>query len=492
MKRIINVIILFVSVVLFGSCKKFLELEPTTNVKFENSIVDLNSMRTALLGSYSQLKNFNYYGKNVLLLPDLLSDNLFVSVRNSGRGVAHNDYRIISTDAYARDLWTQCYAVSANASFIIQKAEGITVLEAEKAEKNQILGEAHALTGIAYFDLLRFFAQPYSYTANADHPGVPVLKKVNSSISNLDFPSRATVKEGYDWVVSNLTAALAIMPDDIIIKGKSSPTTKTRFSKTAVKGLLARVYLYMGRWEDARKLADEVILSKKYTLLESAKLVEGFKEKNNSENLFEVAFSQTENSGSDMLSYGFNQSGYGDAMATEDLYNLYKDTDQRKKFINKSVRSKAEDPAYIVTKYSNITNYNENHKVIRLAEIYLIRAEALARLNNFADAQKDLDVIRKRGDLTVELSTETGTALIDKILVEKRKELAFEGHRLHDLTRNNLKFIKYVSPLTVGKPTSSVVDFPGRDKLHYRTILPIPQREIDANPSLAGQQNKEY
>ncbi len=490
-KNIITISLLLLGTYFLQSCKKFLELEPTTSVNFDNSIVDLNSMRTSVLGAYSQFKDFNYYGRNAFLMPDLLADNLFISVRNGGRAVANNDYQSISTDVYSRDLWTQAYRVAANANFVLQKAPGISVLESQEVEKVQLIGEAHAITALAYFDLLRFFSMPYQYSPNGSHPGVPLVKKVSGSISNLSFPARSTVKEGYDLVLENLITANGMMPLNPVNKGVVT-SSKTRFSKTAVQALLSRVYLYMGNWPEAIRWSDSTILSNKFKLLTTDKLVDGFKEKSNSESLLEIAFSQTDNQGTDMLSYFFNQSAYGDALVTANLYNIYKASDERRKFIFKSKRSKAEDPAYIVTKFANVTNYNENHKVIRLSEVYLNRAEAYAQIGEYLKAQKDLDLIRQRAEPSAIVSTEIGELLIDKILLERRKEFAFEGHRLFDLIRNNRKFTKFLSPLTVGKPTEMEVDFPQRDELHLRTIFPIPQREIDANKSLVGQQNKGY
>ncbi|RYG13754.1 MAG: RagB/SusD family nutrient uptake outer membrane protein [Chitinophagaceae bacterium] len=128
-----------------------------------------------------------------------------------------------------------------------------------------------------------------------------------------------------------------------------------------------------------------------------------------------------------------------------------------------------------MTKYNNTTTFEEGVKVIRLSEVYLIRAEARAKqTGKDALAAADLDVIAKRGDASAATTTATGTALQNLILEENRKEFAFEGHRLFDLTRHKLAFTKHrTGGITIAIPANS-----------NRTVLPIPLAEMNANPSM--------
>lgn len=479
---------------LFTACgKSFLEIDPMTEVSTENAIKDVASMRTSIVGTYSRLKPYEYYGRNTVILPELMSDNVYISSRNSGRLVAFGNYTPIPSESNLRDQWRRMYITAANASMLIQKGEVLTIPESQMNEYNQILGEAYTIRALNYFDLLKMYAQPYHYTAGATHMGVPIVKVLPVSLSELVYPGRSTVKEGYDWIVDNLQKAIEIMPDRLIINGSNS-TKKTRFSLNGAKALLSRTYLYMGQNELAAQLATEVIDSKQYTLLTSANLVTGFKSLNSSESIFEVAFDQTNNIGNDVVAALYSQSSYGDALATAELYNLYDANDARRGFIRVGSRSSAENPAHIVNKYENISTYNEHIKVIRLAEVHLNRAEAYAKMGPAyeAQAQADLNLIRKRANPNAADLSLTGQALLDEILVERRRELAFEGHRLFDLTRNNRSFTHYLSPNIVDRPNSFLVDYPGRDPNHLKLILPIPQQEIDNNPGLVGQQNEGY
>lgn len=142
----------------------------------------------------------------------------------------------------------------------------------------------------------------------------------------------------------------------------------------------------------------------------------------------------------------------------------------------------------LIQKFPRNDTQDDNVHVLRLSEMYLIKAEAHAQLNEDTDAQQALDVIIHRAleipvpPDTLPVSTETGQALQDKILLERRKELAFEGFRLFDLTRHGITFNKYRQdgdPIEINAPAN-------------RTILPVPIDEINVNPNIANQQNPGY
>src|SRR5690606_35943942 len=144
--------------------------------------------------------------------------------------------------------------------------------------------------------------------------------------------------------------------------------------------------------------------------------------------IFEIINSAIDRPSTDGIGYFFEQAGYGDGLATKDLYDIYSSTDVRKSLIQQGVRPSAENPAYFVLKYPNgYVTMDDNIKVMRLSEVYLIRAEARAELaltdNSYtAGAQADLNVIVQRADLNAADFSQTGPALIDRILVERRKE----------------------------------------------------------------------
>lgn len=463
---------------LSASCKKsFLELDPKQQQDANMVIKDLPGTRAAITGTYSLMQSLTYYGRHAVIVPDLMSDNLFISAVNQKRYLALDQYITITTDGTSGDLWKQLYRVAVNANLLIAKASANEYPDADKAEAQFIIGEAYAIRALAYFDLMRFFALPYNATADGSHLGVPLV--VESGIDNTKIinPKRNTAKEVYTQIIADFNTAMSLMPKSPV-GFKSS--MRGRISYYGAKALLSRVQLYKGDWAAADSLATDVIAKGGFSLLPRGTMIEDSKKQNSTEAIFEIQYNILDNLGSDALVNFLWQSGsYGDGLATEDLYNAYAATDERRSFITKGVRKNGENPAYLITKYTNTTSYEEPTRVIRLAEVYLIRAEARAHEGLDGLAAADVDVVAGRADASWVPVTATGDALKTIILNENRKEFAFEGHRLFDLTRNKLGFTKYLTNRTITI-----------DKTDKRTILPIPQSEMNANINM--EQNDAY
>lgn len=484
MKNKIFVIILFISVAAFAgsSCKKsFLELKSEQSTDAEVAIIDIPSMRAAINGVYDLMQDDSYYGRTFTLLPDLMADNDYISSQNAGRYLDYDTYSTTKGDSYARDAWNQMYRIIVNANFIIQKGTPLEVPDDDKAEQTAIIGEAYTIRALVHFDLCRLFAQPYNFTADAGHPGIPIVTKSSTSIEDLIKPLRNSVKEVYDTVINDLQTAIDMLPKTV--PGKSS-SYKGMITLNAAKALLSRVYLYKSDWANAEDMATQVIESGQYHLLPGSSLVTDFGMADNSETIFEIQYSEIDNEGTNSLAYIYNQAGYGDVIATKNLYDQYSADDSRRGFMvigNRNSRG-GEKNVPLVVKYNNNDNiYSANIKVIRLAEVYLNRAEAAAHLNQDSLAREDLKKIAMRGDPGVVIDPSlSGQPLIDRILLERRKELAFEGHRLFDLTRNGLSFESYLS----GGETIQI-DYP-----NDKAILPIPEAETNVNTNI--QQNAGY
>jgi hypothetical protein len=485
MKRIKYSLYILAAVLISGTaCKKsFLEIDPQQNTDVAQSIVDVSSMRAAVNGIYSLLQSANSYGRSATLFPDLMADNAQISVLNANRYLPQDQYTVASNDGMVSSLWNNLYAVVANANLVLQKGEALAVPAVDTAEKRRLLGQAYALRSLGYFNLVRFFSQPYNYSADASHLGVILTLQTATEKSGAVAAPRSTVKQTYDQIIKDLDSAMSKMSADTTVTAASS---RTRFNYFGAQALLSRVYLYKQDYAKVIDLTTKLLDKKKYTLLTRVNFVADLKKQNNVESIFEVANTLTDNLGNDALGYFYSQGGYGDAIATDTMYKIYKSTDIRRDFVTRSRRTGTggENPANIVNKYANL-NFDENLKVLRLAEIYLNRAEAYANSNQEDLARADMNTIIGRSDtdpasqLTAAV---TGPALLTAILVERRKEFAFEGHRLFDLTRTKQTFTK-----TRRGTITFIVNSP-----ENRTILPIPQREMDANPQLAGQQNPGY
>ncbi|RYZ51511.1 MAG: RagB/SusD family nutrient uptake outer membrane protein [Chitinophagaceae bacterium] len=203
------------------------------------------------------------------------------------------------------------------------------------------------------------------------------------------------------------------------------------------------------------------------------------------ETIFEVVFDLVGNIGNNSLASFYDQVGYGDALAAQALYNLYSPTDVRRSLILAS--SPTRGNVKVVNKYPNTSQPDKDEvKLIRLSEVYLIAAEAAYHTNNENLARDYVDAIATRRDPDFTGYTESGPALLQAILTERRKELAFEGHRYWDLARYNQDVVR----VNLGGNYSGVpLVIPAG---YFRRLLPIPQSELDANPNIRDEQNPGY
>lgn len=473
MKRNINYIISGLALMLMltmVSCKKsFLELNPYQSVANEQAIQNLGDFESSVTAVYNGLSSANHYGRYFILTPDVMADDVKQNAQ-ANRAKEYAEYVAFADHFIAEGMWATMYSTINSANAIINST--VSVPTAVQAKKDHIVGEAYALRGQIFFDLVRLYAQHYTFTSGGSHPGIPLV--LSFDITN--EPSRATVKEVYDQIISDMTKAISMM-SDVSRNGRKSLLTKT-----AVKALLARVYLYKEDFDNAIAMANDVISSNKYQLVSNANYyTQLFVNNFSSESIFEIANTPTDNRGSDALGGMYNVTGYGDYLPSQDLVSLIPTNDARYAiFTNDPVLSGAYAP-FRMSKYPSNQGLN-NTKVIRLAEVYLIRAEANARKTTpgTVSAQNDVTLIRQRGLPSALPVVAVGSALVDEVMLERRKELCFEGQRLWDLMRHKKNIVRT-------NCTSSIctITYPNN-----RVILPISQDELDANPNMT--QNPGY
>jgi len=443
---------------LFSSCsKEFLDNPPSTSIDANDAFKSDADVLTALTGTYAGLRVSTLYGRAIPLLGDLMADNVFVSTRNSGRYTGHNAYNYVVNNADVLGVWQNSYTVILRANNIINSNPTITVA----ANVNQYKGEAYALRALAYFELIQYFARPYTDDPNG--PGVPIVTTFDIDKK----PARATVAAVYDQITADLDKAFTLMT--------LKPTT-ARFSKYAALALSAKVNLFKGTPASlalAYSQSQSVIASSGTTLLTTAGFTAYWANTaaqvgNAQETLFEVVSDQIDNAGFDELAYFYDQLGYGDGLTSKAFYDTFSTTDVRKSLIQVGTRSRAENPAYIVRKYQDIAKFGTK-KVLRLSEMYLISAEAAYGLGNVAGATTSLQTLVTQRDPAAPV-VETGATLFERIITERRKELAFEGDRFPTL--NRLK-------RDITGRTGAVASVP---YTNFRRVFPIPQAELDRNP----------
>ncbi|WP_461130727.1 RagB/SusD family nutrient uptake outer membrane protein [Spirosoma aerophilum] len=445
-----------------GSCKQsFLDLKPYDSLPAADALRTEADLSTALNGMYSTLRNANLYGRTIPFIGDLSADNIYLSANNSGRYPQQYQLAVSVQNADIQNTWTLAYTTILQANNIInsQVASSVAV--------SQYKGEALTIRALMYWELVKLFAKPY--TTDPASPGVPLVLTYDQSLR----PARNTVKEVYTQITTDLTQAFTQMAGT---RPNSSYVTKY-----AAEALLAKVYLYQADYTNALKSAQDVIASGGYKLLPSENLnaywANPTPRTDKAETIFEVSVDGVANVGFDALANMYNQAGYGDGLVTTDLYNLYSATDARRGLIISGAGTKAGAGTYVVNKYQNVTNNadKDDIKVIRYADVLLIAAESAARTGSEATARTLLNQLAQNRDPSFAGYTVSGGDLINTIITERRKELAFEGDRFDDLNRLNL-------PLTRNDQyPASARTIPAGD---YRRVNPIPQVELDANKQI--------
>lgn len=474
---------------MFGasSCgEDFLNLQPQQSVADANFLKNVDDFRTAILGAHDQLQNSDWYGRYFLLVPDVMGEDIKQNA-SANRAKEWAEYNGTSVDFIPNEFWAELYEGINIANQIIN-AEYTAPTPEVQAEVDHIKGQARAIRGLAHFDLVRLFAQHYTFTAGGGHVGVPIVTEYNVAAK----PARNTVAEVYTQVIDDLTAGYNGMTLD--------PPNAGYMNKIAAAALLGRVYLYMDDFSNAEAWSTTAITEATAagkSLVANADYPTMFLDGNSSEALFEINMILVDNNGSDHLGGMYKESGYGDYLPSNILFTLL-DTLNTDDIRGKGAMWLA-DPnltgifgSVRVNKYPSAgsTIATDNLPIIRLSEVYLNRAEARAKLGtNDAGARDDANMlINLRTNGFNALTTESGQALVDAILDERRRELYAEGHRIFDISRNQLDMDRQDAADPANCTSITCFEAYPND----RFILPIPLDELSANPQIENDQNPGY
>lgn len=455
MKNLIFKISLFVITFTFIQCSTD-DLEPTLEqIKdTDTSINKVDDLDGILKGALNRMTQSNYYGRDFIIYDEIRGDHVFAN-GSSGRFQTEGSLEYIPSNN--RGIWTRAYAVIGSCNIIINT--DLAKLEGKESDGKHIQGQALLLRGLAHFDLLRQYGQQY---AGGGTLGVPYITEFKGD--NLT-PARNTVSETVANIYKDFEAAYNMM-SSTFSDDKQFP------SKYTAKALESRLALYMGEWSKAEAAAKIVLDSGKYTIAKSTDYVGSFATDGGSNSIFELAFSDVDNVGINGLGYIYRGNNYGDIEVLPHVKTIY-DTvaDIRYGILG-----------YEGKKFRNMGKYPElnswdNVPVIRIEEVLLNYTEALLEQGKNAKALTEINKLTaERG-----IPAYTGTLTKDQVLVERQRELIFEGFRFFDLTRTG-KGIPIVDPLQNIKNA-----IPAND---HRFALPIPLVEIDANSNL--EQNPGY
>jgi starch-binding outer membrane protein, SusD/RagB family len=459
-------------VMMLTSCSKgFITKSPDASLLTSDALNNTSALQAALTGAYNELTQVAVYGRDFPVIGDLMADNTYVQLKNSNRYISQYNYSVTAEDAVPGEVWPGCYAAILRCNQIINSSLTGTDVDPIKAQ-------AYAVRALMYFKLVTYFATPY--TTDTSALGVPLVL----TYQPFALPTRNSVGEVYTQIVSDLKAAIPIAP---------SYSNSVTLSQYAIEALLDRVYLYMGDYTDAESTANDIITNSGFTLVTPSGFLAFWGDPGIHSDLVEVMFEVDEdvlvNNGFDALG-GIYVNGYADIYCSSQLFNLYSATDVRAQLIDSGTTATGTF-AYVVNKYPNAQNSDpDNPKVIRLAEVYLIGAEAAARNGDVTNAQLWLNTLLKQRDPVFTGYTDVGQALVNDVILERRKELAFEGDRFFDLNRLGLPIDRVQNAGAIQAGSNNVnLTIPWPDP---RRLAPIPEAEIQANANIASQQNPGY
>ncbi|WP_214225173.1 RagB/SusD family nutrient uptake outer membrane protein [Pedobacter sp. B4-66] len=460
MKNLKYIIVLLTAVSTLISCKKFLTIDPINAVSDENPIFDKTSSETALRGVYRQLASTGYYGEGYVTLGYFPSGDIKNLTTGGAANLVNVNFR--ADDTNFNTAWSAIYITINRANNVISKVPKVQDPLLTQQLKDQYVGEAKFIRALAYFDLARAWG------------GVQIVLEPTTSLENRREVKRSTLNETYAQVLKDLEDAEQLLPNTL---------NRIRATKRTVWALRARLHLYKKEWALAEEYATKLInLSSDYTLIKPYSAWFAGNAVGTSESVFELEYSAINPSAiRAQMQHPTNGGTYRYA-PNDRFVQLLNDPNisgGRKALIgsvtqggttiwfgNLYYRLPATDPAYI----------------FRIAELYLIRAEAKAHLDNLsatAGALFDLNKVRERAEILPSTALTQADILL-AIENERRVEFAFEAHRWFDLARTG----RAKAVLEALDQNTHVED--------YEYLFPIPITQIqldhslDPNPGYSG------
>ena len=461
-----KVLLALLSMILITACTDdFLDKEPTNYATQTNIFTTAQGVKSALVGCYSDFQDYNYYGRNFILIGDIYADNAKLSAQNTGNFSSFYNLSVTADDQDLKGFWSIAYKIINNADNIIKACQ-----DSSRNDLNETIhGEALAIQSLAYFDLLRMFANKSSFSTE----GIPIAS------DTIPYPSRTSVRDIYALIINDLLQAETLL--------ENADVTPFRFNKYSVEAFLTLVYVPDNQRTKAIETAEKLIATNQYSLLTTENYMASWSQESSTESIFSIAMSATDNPGTNSIGHMLSPDGYGGIVPSEDLLSLYSNSDIRTAFIKK--RSEK-----FFIKYPGREGIGtDNVPVLRLSEIYFVLADCyLVKMQETTDVatqteyyQKALAIMEqltKRVDASCVLSNLSATDLYLKVQEEYRKEFAFEGKRFFQLKRSVFSF-----GIERTDCNSTVCSVPNPS---YLFAFPIPTAELNANNNL--KQNQGY
>jgi hypothetical protein len=457
---------------LLFSCSEKLDIRPKQSIDAEAALTTPDNIQATLIGAYLTARSANIFGSQFNEYSELYAttgDMIFIGTYQQPR--EFEDKEATVTNSYVSGTWIDGYQLINICNTLLDE-ETLAILDDE--DKSRIEGEARFLRGWVMFEMIRYFGLPYEPGQANSQPGIPIILTPTKDVSDAVKVARNTVAECYTQIIADLVAARDLLP----------PSNDVYATNWAARAVLARIYLQTGQYSAAATEANFIIQNGPFALVGHP--LQAFNNTSNSpEDIFALQNNVASNTSWLSVMYAsLNGMGRGDYEIQQVFLDKFNPADLRGMFQEDTEESYTIDNItmmYYMGVGTIINNggintakwgdYYANIPLIRLAEMYLIRAEA-----NFEDTgadigprtpTQDINTVRARSNAPLY----TGTVTRQQIRDERYFELCWEGHRLHDLKRWKVNIGSY--PYNAGN-----------------LILPIPFREMEVNDLLV--QNEWY
>ena len=436
----------------FSSCSKILDVPSPNSVEDANVFTSLSGLLNARIGMYSTLQDRNYYGGSFPLISECYTDN---GTTGGYDVIDLNEiaYRAVTpTNLYVQNIYIAIYNTIYTANKIINNIDKVPNVPDD--QKSNILGEALFVRALGNFDLLRLYGQHWDRTSDF---GIVILTTTDSILASVP---RSKVEASYQQIFADVNQAISLL---------NTFDGNQYISPAAANALLARVSLYYKDYPGAIAAATAVIDDNSFSLFPTGEVTKIYTDRQTPESIFELSFDLQNQSFYNILTYSRIDALRSDVnfIASENLNDFFlsRPTDTRGVLVDTQNEDASIQPDGRTQKYRGETTKDNSGFILRLAEMYLIRAEAAGRTAGLAD----LNLLRTNRGLTALTAGNVpdDQSYTNAILDERRAELNFEGARLYDLAR-----------------TGQVEAVLGSG---VQPIMPIPQREISATNSAVAQ-----
>lgn len=398
-----------------NSCSKFLDIPPEGAILADEALQTPRDLQKLLNSCYDVLSSDKFMGGRYQNLSELLGDTY------DGRFLTGDQLAVFSHNTTifnqeARDTYAEAYLLNYRVNVLLENMSLIPELTSE--DEARITAEAKFLRGVAMFELVRLYGQPFGFSADNSHIGI-VLR----TATGIEPLSRNSVAEAYSLILEDIAAAESALP---LSNGGYA-------TSWAAKGYLAKVYFQMNDFQNAFDKADDVISTGGFQM--ESDIMGRFSETPSTEAIFNLVSTGTfDNSASYFQTAWRSDGDIPNGRINANLYGLATadSSDLRGQNWYSTVALPAGEEIVLTTRFNGANFLNV--PLVHLTELMLIRAEAAAELNMTGTAEGDLNAIRARAGLDplVGLSQ---TALIQAIRDERRLEMVTEGARFHDLRR---------------------------------------------------------